>query len=210
MLRVPQRLPWLKLALRLDRCGRIVQVRSGKRALFFGDGKQGRIELDKRGVHCRMLCVTTVAVGGGRDCLCRLPAIKGEERPFTRKTRLVLYVELKSHDIGGLKISVLIDGAFPLGSTHLKNQHRLVRPGAAGDKSFVRFGIHKDVVEDVVVTHLHRGVNSGVLPNAPDSRKTGGDRKANALSRRATVLPVIEAVWPFRLPKARPPDAFNV
>ncbi len=76
--------------------GRFLQVRGGKRALFFGDGQQGRIELDKSGVHCRMLGVTAVAVRRSWDWLCRLLATKSEERPLTRKTRLVLNVELKS------------------------------------------------------------------------------------------------------------------
>src|SRR5580658_3577785 len=151
--------------LPVDRCGLLLQVSSGKRALFFGDGQQGGIELDKGGVHCRMLGVTAVAIGGGWDGRCCLLAAKGEEGPLPRKTRLVLHVELKSRDIR-LKVSALIDGTPAMGCTLLKDEYRFVWPGAGIHKGLVRFGIDEDVVEYVLIAHLHRRVIAHVEPRS--------------------------------------------
>jgi hypothetical protein len=143
--------------------GSLLQVSGGKRALSFGDGQQGGIKLDKGGVDCRMLGVTAVAIRRGWDCLCRLLARKGEEGPLPRKTRLVLHVEFNVHE-PRLKVAALVDGAFRLGCAPLKDQHRLVWPRAGVHKGLVRFGIDEDVVEHVLVAHLHCRVVAHVKP----------------------------------------------
>ena len=60
----------------------------------------------------------------------------------------------KSHAVRALIVSLLVDRAFAFGPANLEDKHSFIGPGTGFEKGLVGFGVHKDVVEHVMVSRL--------------------------------------------------------
>src|SRR5277367_2936201 len=156
---------WTCLSKRLLLRRTLFPIRGGEGTLADGDRQQRRIELDKRRVYSRMVGMATVAVSRRRNHLGGFAFIEAKEGPFARKTRFVFYVHLEPHS-GTLVVSFLINRTLPLRATNFEHEYGFVRPSACLNKCLVGVRIDKDVVEHVMVAHLHRRVVTHIEPGA--------------------------------------------
>jgi two-component system, LytTR family, sensor kinase len=95
--------------------------------------------------------VTRVAIRALRSNGGSLAIAKTKEGPLAGKTRLVLDVDLKSHQIGALVIARFIDGPFASSGAYFENQHGFVRPCAGPEERAIVFRLNEYVIEHMVV-----------------------------------------------------------
>ena len=109
-----------------------------------------------------------VALGGGGSHFGGLVVAEAEEGPVTLgvKARFIFDVNLHAHHFGVLELAGLVDGTFIFGAANFEDEHGFVWPRAGLLKSLVGVGIHKNIVEHVVI-HGH----GGVVAHVETSRK---------------------------------------
>src|ERR1700733_16007296 len=145
------RIKWLPLC----GCSNLFLVCSSECTLALSDRQQSWIELDKCCVHSRVGGVATVAVSRHWNHLGDFAVIKAKEGPLAWKTRFVFYVHLESHG-GALVVAFLVNRTLPFRAANFEHEHGFVGPGARLYKCLVRLRIYKDIVEHMMVAHLHR------------------------------------------------------
>jgi hypothetical protein len=138
-----------------------------------GDWEEGGVELDEGGVDGGVLGVAGITGGGGRGhfgCGQRACGAGGggwasdrsgfeaEEGPVALRVEagFVFEVDFEAHEFGVLEIAGLVDGTFAFGAADFEDKHGFVGPRAGLQESLVGFGIHKNIIEHVVV-HIHGG-----------------------------------------------------